>query len=538
METKHLFDLTIGEPGVGKSYDLITRALEDKRLGHGVYISTPTNASKQNLISAIYKRMTPETPASEVNIMKQLAFDIHVLESSYNGQPYIYMDEIGQTATSYFNSLLLMLQTVPYAEVHLYGDIKQLQPSSQLFSPVESLLRNNLNVTDFWDWVSDKAYDDFDYEEFTAPKMWQLDIPIRINLLTENHRLKKLGFTSYNNEFFDSIVQNNVVEHKLYHMDLLKAVEDWSAILVATKQRGAEADRIILEAMENNTQMFNQGAYFIKLNNKTYLNPNHYDYEQLEQKFNGIPRVTEDANIDNATYSYTATVHSMQGITVDSVTFFMGNSKIANGHKSHYSQNLLYTSVTRASDEIVLLGLRESFEKMRHQQPDSPQKRLGHYKADKAYAEVKKWLLEQPGREFKPWDVVYHQYEEFFNNAELEFKKASEVSEFNVRLDMYSEHELKMKFKDYPHGETGADVFKPDYKKFYTDEISIINANNGAKRAGRGRVQKYINSLSDSELINLKADVNALSVRKFKDKYNMAKKNVVKALSELESQSA
>lgn len=91
----------------------------------------------------------------------------------------------------------------------------------------------------------------------------------------------------------------------------------------------------------------------------------------------------------------------------------------------------------------------------------------------------------------------------------------------------------------YGLSETTVNWLKSDsFKKFYTDEISIINANNGAKRAGRGKVQKYINSLSDSELMNLKADVNALSVRKFKDKYNMAKKNVVKALSELESQSA
>lgn len=71
-----------------------------------------------------------------------------------------------------------------------------------------------------------------------------------------------------------------------------------------------------------------------------------------------------------------------------------------------------------------------------------------------------------------------------------------------------------------------SDSFKNIYEKY----ISEVKTSNGASRKGKGKVQIWLSGLSDSELMNLKADVNALSVRKFKDKYNMAKKNVVKAL--------
>lgn len=533
-ENNHLFSLTVGEPGVGKTHEIMSRAFDDMKLGRPVYIMTPTNAAKQNIIAQIYKRMTTTALDSEKHALQKLVWSVHVLESSYNGEPYIYIDEIGQTSTSYFNSLLMMLQSVPYAEVNLFGDVKQLKPSSQSFSPLESLMRNNLVVPSFWDFVADNCYDNFDYTSFNAPKTWLIKKPIDVTLLTQNHRLKKLGYTSYNNDFFDDVIETRTIEKDDYTQELTQAVNDYSAILVATKKRGEEADDIIFKALGNDQAIFEAFAPFITANGHTYLNPDHADFDKLEKAFSGVPVVDSSVNTRGAVHHYWATVHSMQGISIKSITFYMGNQPIGNRHAEHYSQNLLYTSITRASDEITLLGLKDSFLKMRHQQPDNPQKKLGNYKADMAVTKLFDALLNQEGNEFKSWDKVSHMYDEIFAKTELSTGVAQTVSEFNVRLDKYSEHELKMQFKNFPSSDAIVNGFKPNYKKFYDDEIAITN---GAKFRGKGKTQLWVNSLSDEELAELKADTY-LSRAKFKAKWSKDKRQVVKALAELETQSA
>lgn len=525
-ENNHLFSLIIGEPGVGKTHELISQSFDDMKLGRPVYIMTPTNASKQNIIAQIYKRMATTTLDSEKHALQKLVWSVHVLESSYNGEPYIYIDEIGQTSTSYFNSLLMMLQSVPYAEVNMFGDVKQLKPSSQSFSPLESLMRNNLVVPSFWDFVADNCYDNFNYTSFNAPKTWLIKKPIDVTLLTQNHRLKKLGYTSYNDAFFDDVIETRTIEKDDYTQELTQAVDDYSAILVATKVRGEEADDIIFKSLGNDQATFEAFAPFITANGHTYLNPDHTDFDKLEKAFSGVPVVDSSVNTRGAVHHYWATVHSMQGISISSVTFFMGNQPIGNRHAEHYSQNLLYTSITRASDKITLLGLKDSFLKMRHQQPDNPQKKLGNYKADMAVTKLFDELANQEGREPKSWDKVLHMYEEIFDKTELTPGVAQTISEFNVRLDKYSEHELKMQFKKFPTSDAIVNGFKPDYKKFYKDEIANTN---GAKFRGKGATQAWVNSLSDEELDELKADTD-LSRAKFKAKWSKDKRQVVKAL--------
>ena len=75
-----------------------------------------------------------------------------------------------------------------------------------------------------------------------------------------------------------------------------------------------------------------------------------------------------------------------------------------------------------------------------------------------------------------------------------------------------------------------SDSFKNSYKKYFNE----VKVNNGAKKAGRGKVQRWLNSLTADEIEAVKQDVNDLSMRKFKSKYSKDKRQVVKALSEQE----
>lgn len=76
---------------------------------------------------------------------------------------------------------------------------------------------------------------------------------------------------------------------------------------------------------------------------------------------------------------------------------------------------------------------------------------------------------------------------------------------------------------DYLHSE--------DYEKLYRDYIKKVKS---SAKKGKGKVQRFVRGLTPEQLSSLKEDVERLSVRKFQAKYKMAKKNVVKVLSEQE----
>ena len=556
---KQNFTLVIGEPGVGKSYELISRAILDKQIGRRVYIMTPTHASKKSLRSNIEKRAKEAKTSGDRDLIMSLQSDVHVGENAYFNQESVYIDEIGQTSTTVFNSMLLYLQRVPNANVYLFGDIRQLQPVKN-FSPLESLLRENVVGGDFWKFVADNCYEDFNYNVFTAPKAWLINSDIHVNLLRTNHRLNKLGYTAYDNKFYDNIIETVVEASDVEYAQILKKqLAKHSAILVATKKRGQHADELIKNTLKNEAvEIFNEQnevtdeaefiaqyvnnrfkevATFIKYKERVYLNPDNENYSELQKEIDGVPTIEDSMNYlsdDEPEFEYHAwaTVHAMQGITIKSVTFFMGNEKIGGSRKEHYSTNLLYTSITRASDEIVLLGLKDSFLKMRNQQPENPQNIFGHKRAIQAKNKLFEKLQKTPVA--LSWSEVFDLYMNIFNNFQLTIPEQEDIEAFDIKNLPYTERELHLQFRYYK--ESGDKFF--DYKKmFYMDykrEVKSQNAKGFQNAKGKGKIQKFISNLSSQKLVELQKDVDSLSVRKFRDKYNLTKRHVQEALENKE----
>ena len=209
----------------------------------------------------------------------------------------------------------------------------------------------------------------------------------------------------------------------------------------------------------------------------------------------------------------------------------MGNAPIANGHKSHYSSNLLYTSITRASDSIQLLGLPESFEMMRNIQPETPQQKLQHHVAHSALMKLFDALYNQEGMVPYSFEQINDMYLDIYKKIVPEQSVLRDVSDFNVTMMPYTENELKRKFKDYSPEKAVQKGFKPNYKVLIYDKyISEVKRSNGANRAGKGKVQIWLNGLSEDEFDSVKQDVNELSRSQFKAKYNKTNTSVKKAL--------
>lgn len=54
-------------------------------------------------------------------------------------------------------------------------------------------------------------------------------------------------------------------------------------------------------------------------------------------------------------------------------------------------------------------------------------------------------------------------------------------------------------------------------------------------KKGKGKIQQFINNLNEEELNKVKNDIDKLSVRKFKAKWDMTKKSVISAVESLEN---
>lgn len=570
MTNKQNFTLVIGEPGVGKSYELVSLAIQKKLDGNRIYMMTPTHSSKKSLQSTIAKRASEMGTVEDFEIVMSLQGNVHVGSQSYYEENVVLVDEIGQTDLSTFYALLLQLQGTPDADVFMFGDIKQLNAVAY-FSPLEALLRENITVDnqevvvneddgikndEFWQWVSDNCYDGFNYTKLIAPKSWRINCDINCVLLNKNYRLNALDYKAYDDNFFDDVI-NKAIEgtDDDYAMLLRGQLENHSVILVPTHKRGAEVDTLIKQRLSTEAKFafakqdlfeederdlfinkyidnkFRKLATFVRYDSKVFLNPDNKEYDLLKQEFDGVPTLDDMGMyhmIDDSQYDYHAwaTVHSMQGSTTRSITFFMGNNHISNSTKEHYSQNLLYTSITRASDEIMLLGLKSSFKQMRHQQPQSPQVKLQHRRAIQA----KKVLFEQLSHDnkFYDWEFIYALYMDIFNNREIDVPEQFSLDSLNVDNVPYTEHQLHLQFKYYKKSDN--QFF--DYKKVYYTDYKHDAKSKSASGKRKSKVKVWLDSLDNEQLAEVQSDVVEMSRSEFKSKWNKDKRSVVNSLSE------
>lgn len=109
-----------------------------------------------------------------------------------------------------------------------------------------------------------------------------------------------------------------------------------------------------------------------------------------------------------------------------------------------------------------------------------------------------------------------------------------EIEAFDIKNLPYTERELHLQFKNYK--EFGDKFF--NYKKMFYEDYRYVVKSNASKGnhglKGKGSVQQWVRALSDEGLEELHEDVDNLSVRKFKAKYDKTLVSVKKALASLE----
>ena len=526
--------LIAGEPGTAKSTTLIEKAIGEILRRRSVSIITPTHVSKENLLNKINTMLLTETNDLRIDALNKLLYKVHVLYG-YNGEQSIFIDEAGMINVPHLFSILYNTLDVKGCHMYLYGDIKQLE-AINASSIIEMLLRNNLkdNEEDVWEW-SKRAYGNNTYDKLIAPKSWKIVKPVDFKVLTRNYRLQESGFTSYNEEYLQAVVDDAITPGISDIKYLIKAIDNYELIISPSHKRGAEVDEKLKSYYGSN---WYQVAPFIKSKRgtKVCLNPMNKHYNTLSQVFSFVSQPV-DINIDDYDYTAYIVTNVAQGATVDRVLYYMGDKPIESRAKSFYTRNNLYTAITRSRYMANVIGNKDDLNYMLDNVPISSQQRLGTVKSRQAVNQLFE-SLNAINYELS-FDEIYQMYLDIFNDIQIDGKIAQDIASYEVVSDLYSRNQLKKEFGRYKPNVIGR--FYVDYKgiiydKYISETYSeSAKGNQNAKGSHKSKVKTWLDSLDSKQYAKVKKDLGELSVRKFRAKYNnMAKKNVQNAIDSKE----
>lgn len=510
----------IGEPGTGKTYHLTHKVNELLQNGEQVYIMNPTKSARNNVRKA-FKNLLSNGEMNHENY--EQAFRATNVLHGYQDNPVknIFIDESAMVDLSNFYSLLYTTIDVADVSLYLYGDIKQIEPV-QGDSILKTLIESSMSKHDkrtIWQFVADTLYNQMTDVTVNSPVSWKLDTPVNIKVLKKNHRLESKNFEGYNNDYYDSLIENaNFIED--YSGLLRYCVENNWLITTPTNERGAEINDILNKQYDNPSEV----APFVKMNKDYYLNPFNKRYNELRQAFDFISEIERDSLTDY-TFAYYMSTHRVQSFTVDNVCFFMGNNPIGNRYKKHYSNNLLYTAISRAKYEVQLLGNPLSFQQMRETMPRTSQEKNVHLRAGIAVKNLKRWIEQHEGKPTA--EEIHTQYMMFYDDETLIPKHEKSILDvYKIQSEPYNIRYVINYINENYNGKFGFDLTN------WLRENAKSTHKGNQRAKGKGRVQQWIESLSDEELEQVRADLSSRLVKKdeFRDRYDYTKEQVRKAI--------
>lgn len=526
-----------GSAGVGKSTRLINDALQAQMQMKTVFVMVPTNTAKDNLVQKVDELLAveyqnPLAPKAKIKALEKLRYSIHVLYG-YKGEDVVLIDEMSMINVPTLKALFWDTYFLPNIAITAYGDAKQL-PSIKGNSMIEELLRLNVEG-DLWSFVAE-AYENVAFNVMTPPDNWRLEGSVEFETMLTNHRLNNLGFSGYNDEYIEALF-NNAVDYsnddtKDYSAEIIEAVTHYNLVICPTHDRGSEVNEYIESAYgERAGEVFP----FVKQakGTKVYLNPLHPNQDMLHAKFPFIKDLPANEDRKDLTLTAYVVVDVSQGGTVDDAVYFFGDKSIPSGKVQHfYSYNRIFTAITRSRNLTKLIGNAAEMHKQFDIHPVSAQQRLQHRTADVAVQELFNRLYGMD-KELSIEDV-YDMFMKLYEIVKPDVATMKELEAYNVVSHPYTMAQLVLKFKDYDTMQaikTQNALNVVNYKaKFYDTHIKEANSQNGAKSAGKGKVQVWINSLDEAELAKVTEDVQTMSQRKFKEAYGKTQVTVKKAL--------
>ncbi|MFA9354149.1 AAA family ATPase [Pediococcus pentosaceus] len=533
---KMSISITLGEPGSGKTTKLIKEAMEILAKGESLYILSPTHKSKSQLNKAINKAV--ETIGN--NTYKELFSSLHVLGNNYVGEDNILLDEISMLSLDDLYSILFKARHHA-KKMLMFGDIGQLPPPRGV-GTLEYLLRYNSRVLNidpynFWKGIS-SLYKQSTNIELNIPRQWKDDIySINLNILQKNYRLNaKSGLTHYDDNFYDYVFKL-ILEKDDYTQGLVNSLKESSLIIAPSHSLINNIDDLLQSHYGNN---YNQVAPFVRVGSrgtggKTYVNPEHPHYAQLLNRFYSIGAMPNNTT-ENYTPTSAVTAHYIEGIENDGVTFYLGQREItSSNNNTHFlNNNMLYTAVSRAKNpnKVVLLGKRETFEKMRQTMPTEIDITANKIVNQNTRKNTMRKI--ENSSNILSVDSIYSLFL-------VEFEKEKARGKYDDLLDLTPEKPRYImnqfnprwkKFEALPQG------YEHHYENWKKKQLNRGNSKGGKNKKGRGKVQQYVENLfhNNPEEFNAlkKESLSKVSPKDFKSHRGYNKYSARDAIAEME----
>ncbi|MEE6725811.1 AAA family ATPase [Pediococcus acidilactici] len=533
---KMSISITLGEPGSGKTTKLIKEAMEILAKGESLYILSPTHKSKSQLNKAINKAV--ETIGN--NTYKELFSSLHVLGNNYVGEDNILLDEISMLSLDNLYSILFKARHHA-KKMLMFGDIGQLPPPRGV-GALEYLLRYNSRVLNidphnFWKGIS-SLYKQSTNIELNIPRQWKDDIySINLNILQKNYRLNaKSGLTHYDDNFYDYVFKL-ILEKDDYTQELVNSLKESSLIIAPSHSLINNIDDLLQSHYGNN---YNQVAPFVRVGSrgtggKTYVNPEHPHYAQLLNRFYSIGAMPNNTT-ENYTPTSAVTAHYIEGIENDGVTFYLGQREItSSNNNTHFlNNNMLYTAVSRAKNpnKVVLLGKRETFEKMRQTMPTEIDITANKIVNQNTRKNTMRKI--ENSSNILSVDSIYSLFLVEFEKekARGKYDDLLDITPKNPRYIMNQFNPTSKNFEALPQG------YGRHYDNWKKEQLNKGNSKGGKNKKGRGKIQKYVADLfhNNPEEFNAlkKESLSKVSPKDFQSHRGYNKYSARDAIAEME----
>ena len=548
MKNHAKLNVIVGTPGTGKSYRLVNKVIEQFKNKKSIYVMAPTYTAKERIIVG-YKERLDNHVITDIQY-RQLCRDTHVLQYSYKNEEIIFIDEFSMLDISDWYSLLFRVEgEMRKKQINIYlnsyGDVKQLPPVKNN-GTLGVLLRVNYNKfnhdrdKEFSEFVAKDLYKNIDKEELQPPKDWNGVIDqVNLKVLHTNYRLASNydNIADYDEDFYDYVFSNNVLELEddaKYCDSIANMIKEKYLIIVPTHNIG----QIIDNYMKNNltSEELQSTAPFLRKDSKIYKNP----YCDIDYKFDFVTNVPEeyDTLVDKYKYSFYSTVHSCQGATVDNVAFVTMNYRVNPHVKDFYSNNMLYTALSRARKNSYFLGdgsifqfMRENYSKLNTTSFNS---KIQRDAAKKTYNTLKDKYPQEKLTYQQVIDLYKTKFTEAINEDSGVIDTAMTIDN-KFRPKLLSDNDIMAILnKRSKNKKVGYHIDEPWYNEQYRlwfNNVKIRRSARAGKIGGKhSSVGEWLDSLSDDELNKVIADMY-LSRRKFATKYHHDKRSVKRLLN-------
>ena len=541
-------NVILGEPGTGKSYSLIEKAINILKNNENLYIMTPTHAAKSRLIDGYNKRYLNKEISS--NTRFDLIGSTHTLQDNYQQEKNILIDEFSMVTADQFYSLIYRCLIAPQNRINLsvYADEKQLEPvkgvpALMLLLKCNSDKFKGLTTINFWHYVQNMFYEEINDMRLNIPSSWKLVVKdIHLKIYRKNYRLSSInGLSNYNLDFYDDVLNNQTTTKDDYSEDLIDRINKYYLLVVPTHNIGKKIDKILSDHFKDSTKNV---APFVRLkdngSSRIFINPLcHFNHEY---RFNTFIPSLKNYDEKRMEFSFYTTVHFCQGATVDNLVFCMLDTKIPSSVKSFYSRNLLYVALTRAKYRSEYFGDPDEFRKMLNIYPDDGEMYVNMTISNEAANKTYQMIIDNDTVSKFTISEIINLYRKNFN--EMKNNKTRQIEElqainrdFKIKeatpskiLSAFNPNNIGSKYTQ--------SLLNLGYDKIWSEFMHNQMSKNGLKGASKGgkiagkisQTEKWVNQLDKEHYLKLKDDYKNMSTRVFQREYGHTKRAVEKYL--------